>query len=112
MRSREKAQRILRKAVGRVIEYAKVSKAEFIGETQIQDAILFHLSAAAYASRLDAGALSGVHPRVDLLRLRRLEDPLALLHGETSLDEIWEIVSSEIPRIASALDVPKVPNAN
>lgn len=101
---RRQTQRIVNKASSRIALYSNPGRAAFFSDTNIQDAILFNLSAVAYAAELDEKAFSEVSPPIDISFLRRIRDPLAILHKIVDLDEVWQFASQDIPRLGRTLN--------
>lgn len=98
---------LIQRALTQIDQYLPTNKSEFMTQQMAQDAILMRLQVIgenlARIRRLDDDAFSGMAPN-SWHKLIGLRNIISHAYDVIDYEEIWQIVTDELPGFASSID--------
>ena len=99
------------KAARLAIEFkGPAGKAEFLRDAKTQSAILHQLLIIGEAVKRRSPEFRGAHPEVPWKVIAGTRDKLLHFYEGVDLDEVWNMVSSDLPQLISHIE-PLAPSA-
>ncbi len=89
----------IRDAIGRIEEYCRVGREEFLTTPHWQDAVIRQLEVIGEASKRLSPELRDAHPEIPWRRICGLRDVLIHDYMAVDLEAVWNIVHTGIPRL-------------
>jgi uncharacterized protein with HEPN domain len=87
----------IRDALARIIEYAEVGEAEFMGDVRTQDAILRRLEIVGEAVKRLPQAFRDAHPAIPWKRIAGFRDVAIHHYDRVDLDRVWMLAQRDAP---------------
>ncbi len=95
----------IQEAIARVATYtAGTTYEEFLGDTKTQDAVIRNLEIIGEATKKLSEGLREKHPNVPWKNMAAVRDRLIHHYFGVNLDIVWQIVTEELPKVASQLE--------
>lgn len=95
----------IREALQRIAAYVQDMTYEaFVQDTKTQDAVIRNLEIVGEAAKNLSEELRAAYPILPWKRMAGARDRLIHHYFGVNLDIVWQIVTSELPHVASALD--------
>jgi len=95
----------IREAIRRIEDYAEGMTYEaFLTDTKTQDAIIRNLEIIGEATKKLSEGLRAKYPDVPWKSMAAARDRLTHHYFGVNLDIVWQIVTAELPKVASQLE--------
>ena len=93
----------IRDAVDKILQYTSGGRDEFFADSMRQDAVIRNLEVMGEAVRKVSTDTREAHPAVPWRQIAATRD--RVIHGyfTVDLEIVWEIISTELPRLREAL---------
>lgn len=89
--------------IGKVEEYTKDGREDFLSSSLKQDAVVRNLQILAQSASRVSEALKSAHPEIDWLGVRALRNVLVHDYLSVSYQRVWRIVTRELPPLKKAV---------
>ena len=96
--------KFIRESIDRVELYTRDGEAAFTGDVRTQDAVLRRMETLADAAAHLSDELKSRHPTIAWRQVSDFRNVLAHGYMEIRLDQVWHVITHDLPALAAAVD--------
>jgi len=94
----------LRTCIGRIREYTRGGRGQFLGSPLLQDAVIRNFEVMGEAAKRLPDALRRAHPAVPWRRICGFRDVLIHQYSGVDLEAVWEVVEKDLAPLEAEVE--------